>query len=121
MTDIDKPKRPFLVRKRSVQLASGRVLEFGRVIEDHRIVDDILIIVFAAIDGIDPENVLAVDSKGKARWRKSSWIGTKAKGYDCPYVGIDSTRGTINLFSADCHRVTVRPKTGRVITVEFTK
>ena len=116
-------EKPFVVRKRSVLLASERILNFDKPIEDYRIVNNILIVVFEVTDKVDPQNVMAIDGTGKILWRKSSWVrGRKrSKGFNDPYVGIGCSQGEVHLFSGSCHRVTIRPEDGKVVWVAFTK
>jgi hypothetical protein len=95
----------------------------GRRVEDHGIVDGVLVLVFEAGEAVDPGNVMAFDSRGRLLWRKSSWVRRSRgrKGFNDPYVAIGASKGELHLYTGSCHRVTVKPRTGTVTFIEFTR
>jgi hypothetical protein len=112
----------FVVAKSSVRLESGEILKFDRRIADHRVVKDVLILLFK-IAGPDAENVLALDRAGNVLWRKPSWLegGVKGKRIRLNYVEIRSSPDSVYLYTFDCSCFRVRPRTGKVARVTFTK
>jgi hypothetical protein len=73
-----------------VRLPSGRLVRFGRRIRARRAIDDVLVLLFDPRSPTDPDNVVAIDTRGRVRWRKSSWVpdSRRGKGFYDPYTAV---------------------------------
>jgi hypothetical protein len=104
-------------------LTSGRTRELLARIQGRRVVNGITILLLEPKDQSGRQLVIGVNRKRRIVWRRSSWVRASRgrKGFNDQYVGLKSSKGTIEVFTASCHRISLRVTDGKVLGVEFTK